>query len=94
MALITLDFETMYDQDYSLSKMNEVDYIKDARFEAIMCSVKVGNAPTEVYVGHEIKPALGRIDWGTAAVLAHNIRFDGGILAWHYGHVPRCTSTR
>jgi len=89
MALITLDFETMYDQDYSLSKMSEVDYIKDARFEAIMCSVKVGDTPTEVYVGRDIKPALGRIDWSTSAVLAHNIRFDGGILAWHYGHVPR-----
>ena len=89
MPLITLDFETMYDQDYSLTKMSETDYIKDARFEPIMCSIKEGDADTEVYVGKQIAPALARIDWSKSAVLAHNIRFDGAILAWHFGHVPK-----
>ena len=43
MALITLDVETYYDRDYSLSKMTTEEYIRDPRFEVIGVSVKVGN---------------------------------------------------
>jgi len=41
MQLITLDFETYYDKDYSLSKLTTEEYIRDDRFEAIGISVKV-----------------------------------------------------
>lgn len=88
MALITLDFETTYSTEYSLTKMSETDYILDPRFEIIMCSVKLGDQPTEVFVGHAAAARLGKIDWSKTAMLAHNVRFDGGILAWVFGHVP------
>ena len=33
MNIITLDFETYFDQEYSLSKMTTEAYVRDSRFE-------------------------------------------------------------
>ena len=42
MKLLTIDFETYYDKEYSLSKMTTEEYIRDSRFEAIGVSVQEG----------------------------------------------------
>ena len=89
MTVVTLDFETTYSKDYSLSKMSEAEYILDPRFEAIMVALKVGDQPSHVYVGGEIEEALAQINWERTALAAHNMRFDGAILAWRYGYVPK-----
>ncbi len=44
-ALATLDYETYYDKEYSLKKMSVEDYITDPRFEVILVSLKLGDAP-------------------------------------------------
>ena len=36
MDIITIDFETYYDRDYSLSKMTTESYIRDERFEVVV----------------------------------------------------------
>ena len=41
MSLITLDMETYYSKEYSLSKLTTEQYIRDPRFEVIGVSVKV-----------------------------------------------------
>lgn len=88
--IVTIDYETYYSQEYSLTKQSEVEYILDDRFEAIMAAIKIGNGPTSTYVGHDaIAEALSKIDWDNTALLAHNTRFDGAILAWHFGHLPK-----
>ena len=88
--IITADFETYYDQEYSLSKMSEVEYVLDHRFQTIMCAVKEDDGPSEIFVGHDAVAArFAKIDWTRAAFLAHNTRFDGSILAWHYGVTPK-----
>ena len=46
MDIITLDFETYYDQDYSLFKMTTEEYVRDPRFQIIGLSVKVNNGET------------------------------------------------
>ena len=33
--LITIDFETYYDKEYSLSKLTTEEYIRDKKFEVI-----------------------------------------------------------
>ncbi len=87
--IVTCDWETYYDQHYSLTKMSTADYILDHRFQSIMCAVKVNNAPTEIYIGHrEIAQRFKHIDWSRSAFLAHNTRFDGAILGWRYGIEP------
>jgi DNA polymerase len=89
MAIVTIDFESFYSKDYSLKKMSECDYILDHRFETIMVAIKVGDGPTIVHkFPSDIREALDKIDWSNSAMLSHNTRFDGAILAWHYGHIP------
>ncbi len=91
MDLITLDFETYYDREYSLSKLTTEEYVRDPRFEVIGVGVKVNNQPTEWASGtHEqIKTYLQTFDWAKSMVLAHNTMFDGAILSWQFDIHPR-----
>lgn len=86
--LVTLDFETYYDKDYTLSKHSTSEYIRDQRFKAQMVGIKIGKAKTKVYAGKAIETALRTINWKTHSLLAHNTAFDGFILSHHYGIVP------
>lgn len=90
--IVTIDFETFYSKEYSLSRMSEVDYILNPLFQPIMCSIQQGDAnqPVHVYLGPDmVEQALAEIDWKNVALLSHNVRFDGAILAWVYNHIPR-----
>ena len=73
MDLITLDFETYYDKDFSLRKVTTEAYIRDPRFEVIGVGVKVNNNETEWASGtHEqIKKYLHRFDWANSILLCH-----------------------
>lgn len=86
--LVSIDFETFYDDDYTLSKLSTSEYIRDERFEALMMGVKVGNKKRVVIPGPKIKAFLKTIPWSTHTVLCHNTQFDGFILSHHYGVVP------
>lgn len=90
MDLITLDFETFYDKDYSLSKMTTEEYIRDPRFEVVGVGVKVNNGETEWASGSmgQIKKYLQRFEWASSMMLAHNTMFDGAILSWHFDIRP------
>lgn len=87
--LVSLDFETYYDDDYTLSKLSTSEYIRDPRFKAQMLGIKIGKGKTRLIPPKKIKAELAKIDWGTHAVLAHNAQFDGFILSHHYGVHPR-----
>ena len=91
MDLITLDFETYYDKDFSLRKVTTEAYIRDPRFEVIGVGVKVNNNETEWASGtHEqIKKYLHRFDWANSILLCHNTLFDGAILSWIFDVRPR-----
>jgi len=81
MDLITIDYETYYDKEFSLSKMTTEEYIRDPRFQVIGVGVKVNNKDTEWASGthEEIKSYLQTFDWHEAMLLAHNTMFDGAI---------------
>jgi DNA polymerase I-like protein with 3'-5' exonuclease and polymerase domains len=91
MNIITLDFETYYDKDFSLSKMTTEEYIRDDRFEVIGVGVKVNDSPATWFSGstEEIKAHLQTYDMGQHLVLAHNAVFDAAILSWHFDICPR-----
>ena len=54
MRIITIDFETYYSREYSLSKMTTESYIRDPRFEVI----GVGTVSYTHLRAHETKANL------------------------------------
>jgi DNA polymerase I-like protein with 3'-5' exonuclease and polymerase domains len=91
MNLITLDFETYYDREYSLRNMTTEAYVRDPRFEVIGVGVKLNNGETEWASGtHEqTKNYLKALPWEDSMVLCHNTMFDGAILNWRFDIHPR-----
>lgn len=92
MDIITIDFETYYDKDFSLGKLTTEQYVRSADFEVIGVGVK-RNTEATVWVsgGHdEIKRYLhNNYVWEDCAVLAHNTIFDGAILGWVFDVHPK-----
>ena len=91
MDLITLDFETYYDKEYSLGKLTTEEYVRDSRFEVIGIGIKVNDQDTEWASGtHEqLKEYLQNFPWDNALVVAHNTMFDGAILSWIFDIHPK-----
>lgn len=89
MKIYTLDFETYYDPQYSLSKMGTFPYIMDPRFEPILLSVREGDKPAFWVPQSQIEECLRDLQLHLHAARAHNMRFDGGILSFRYGIIPK-----
>ena len=90
MNLVTLDFETYYAQNFSLSKITTEQYIRDRRFEVIGLGLKHGPNPTEWAQGaDDVTELLASVDWNDTHVLGHNMMFDGAILSWRYNIKPK-----
>ena len=90
MDIITLDFETYYDSQYSLSKITTEEYIRDPRFEAIGVAVKVNQDAPVWCTGdfHQLHKFLTSFNLPNCAVLAHNCMFDAAILSWRFNITP------
>ena len=90
MNLITLDFETFYEQGFSLSNLTTEEYIRHEKFQVIGVGVKIDSEPTEWITGthNAIKQELDRINWKEAILLCHNTQFDGAILSFIFNIVP------
>jgi len=91
MNILTIDFETYYDKEFSLSKMTTEEYIRDDRFEVIGVAVALDGQAPEWFSGthKEVKEWLTKFDWPNLFVLAHNMQFDGAILSWLFGIKPK-----
>lgn len=90
MSIITLDFETYYSKEFSLTKFTTEEYIRDKQFEVIGVAVKVDDDETVWFSGthDETKAWLNQFDWEHSAMLCHNTLFDGAILAWVFDLNP------
>lgn len=85
--IITLDFETFYGDEYTLSKMTTEAYIRDPRFE--IHGVGLRDATKEAWASKsEFEKWAPTKDWSKVAVLCHHAHFDGLILSHHYGIKP------
>jgi DNA polymerase len=89
--ILTVDFETYYDRNYSLSKMTNEEYVRSPLFEAIGVSVKVNDGPAEWFSGdkYRMQEFLNTYNWNDAIAVAHNAVFDASILAFHFGTHPK-----
>lgn len=89
MRVVTLDFETYYDKEYSLSRLTTEEYIRDPRFEAIMLGIKEDSGDAYTVLGPDIADALESLKLCECAAVAHHAQFDGFILSHHYGIKPK-----
>jgi len=91
MNIITIDFETFYDRDFSLSKITTEEYVRSELFETIGVAVKINDGETEWFSGTEKETwtFLQKFDWNNSIALAHNAVFDMAILNWRYGISPK-----
>lgn len=90
MNIITLDFETYFADDFTLSKMTTESYIRDPRFEVHGCSVKLSpQHKAEWCAGiDDVEYMTINVDWDNTALVCHHAHFDGLILAHHFNVRP------
>ena len=90
MNVITIDFETYYDRQYSLSKLTTEEYIRSDDFEVIGVGAKLNDNPTEWCSGSmkQISDFLRELPWEDSIAIAHNAMFDAAILTWVFGIKP------
>lgn len=91
MKLITLDFETYWDVNHTLSKMSPIEYVMHPETELISCAIKTGKRSSYVVFGEdEIARALADEPIEDSLVIAHNMSmFDSMIVAWRLKLKPR-----
>lgn len=91
MTILTVDMETYYSQQYSLSKVTTEEYVRDSRFEAIGVAVKVDDGETQWFSGtaKQTKAWLNQFDWGNSIAIAHNAMFDMAIMNWRFDIRPK-----
>ena len=91
MNIITIDFETYYDREFTLSKITTEEYVRSPEFEVVGVAVKENDEKTTWFTGDYagVSSFLGTFDWASSAVLAHNSMFDAAILTWIYGIKPK-----
>lgn len=87
--VLTLDFETYYDDEYSLRKLTTEEYVRDPRFEAQVLSWRLGDDPPQSTSGDDIAYMVRAFEIPKRACLCHHAHFDGLILSHHYGVSPR-----
>jgi DNA polymerase len=89
--ILTIDFETYYSREFSLTKVTTEEYVRSPEFETIGVAVQVDDGEPEWFSGdgESLHQFLTRYDWGNSLALAHNAPFDGAILKWVYGISPK-----
>ena len=90
MNIITLDFETFYSREFSLTKMTTEEYVRADAFETIGVAIKENDNDAIWFSGThaEISAFLNGFNWDNSFALAHNAMFDSAILSWRFGIKP------
>jgi DNA polymerase I-like protein with 3'-5' exonuclease and polymerase domains len=91
MQTLTIDFETYYDKQFSLSKLTTEEYIRHEFFEVIGVSVKLNDDSTQWYTGDKsgTEAFLRQFPWDDSIAIAHNAMFDMAILSWIFNIRPK-----
>lgn len=89
MDLITLDFESFYSADFTLSKLTTEEYIRHRDFETILCGFKINDGAPYWVDGPRVAAELDRLRISENAVLCHHAHFDGLIASHHYKQYPK-----
>jgi DNA polymerase I-like protein with 3'-5' exonuclease and polymerase domains len=76
--ILTIDFETFYSTEFSLTKVTTEEYVRSPEFEVIGVAVQEDDGEPVWFSGD-----------AEDLHLAHNAAFDGAILNWVFGLRPK-----
>lgn len=91
---LVLDFETYFDQDYSLKKMSIIEYITDPHFEFTGLGIKINTEESTFIPGPKVVWAIERLQkkfggsFHNATVAVKNSKFDILILTKKFDLYP------
>lgn len=89
MQIITIDFETYFDDEFSLKKMTTEAYVRDPRFEVHGAAVKDASGTRwESPQGVKALTEAWQDDGISICMLAHHAHFDGLILSHVFDYCP------
>ncbi len=86
--IITADFETYFDRDFTLKKLPMAQYIRDPRFKIHGMGYRINNNPPEFIHAEKIPELINSWNPQEIQLLAHNTHFDGLIFSHHFGFIP------
>lgn len=88
--ILYIDFETYFDtkQKYDLKNISMTEYINDKRFKVFGAGVRFNDDESFWITGNNLLQFFRAYDWSQYIIVAHNLKFDGSILAWKYGVKP------
>jgi DNA polymerase I-like protein with 3'-5' exonuclease and polymerase domains len=91
MKILTIDFESYYSTEYSLTRMTTEEYVRGAEFEVIGVSVQEDDGEPIWFSGSmtQTEKFLRQYDWENSLALAHNAAFDSAILTWLFDVHPK-----
>lgn len=91
MKILTIDFESYYSTEYSLTRMTTEEYVRGAEFEVIGVSVQEDDGEPVWFSGSmtQTEKFLRQYDWENSLALAHNAAFDSAILTWLFDIHPK-----
>lgn len=84
MQIWTPDFESYWDQHYTLSKMSTDSYVLDPRFECQGMGLRTPTGKYLFFTPDRVPQALAMIPWSESAILCQNTAFDAFILRHVY----------
>lgn len=85
MNLLFLDTESYFNsKDFTLRKMSTIEYVRDERFKLHGFGYAFGDEPVKWIRSVDSEAALRSFDWSTIAMVCHNAKHDGSILAERY----------
>lgn len=86
--ILTLDFETYFDADYSFANLSTIEYVNDPRFE--FTGLGCGSDSINYFWDPEhLEERLREIPINDYTVLVQNARFDITVLQTKFGIVPK-----
>lgn len=90
MRIVVADWETYFDDSFTLSKLSTEAYIRDPRFEAHGVAIKWGpdEAP-QWYEERRARQILKDEDWSDVYMIHHHAQFDSLIESHHYDVHPK-----
>lgn len=90
MNVLTLDIESYYAPRHDIKSLGLIQYIQHPNTEIISLAYAYNGDPVKMLWGEPaIQEWVDAQDWENITLLAHNTQFDGSILAWRFGAIPK-----